>query len=90
MPAVICTAFFGENATAKLLIFSQVVLSLQLSFAVIPLVQFTSDRRKMGHFVNPPWLKISAWTVAVVIVCLNVKLLADTFHLTDGLMKLVH
>src|SRR4029078_9413358 len=50
IPAVICTAIYGESGTAKLLIFSQVVLSLQLSFAVIPLVIFTSDRKKMGEF----------------------------------------
>src|SRR5258706_1636341 len=89
VPAVIVSAWYGASRTAQLLIFSQVVLSLQLCFAVIPLVIFTSDLKKMGEFANPPWIKISAWTVAVVIVCLNVKLLADTFHLTDGLMKLV-
>jgi manganese transport protein len=88
VPAVICTAIYGESGTAKLLVFSQVVLSLQLSFAVIPLILFTSDRRKMGQFVNSAWLNTLAWLVAVVIVCLNAKLLADTFGLTDIVTKL--
>ncbi|MCK9909829.1 divalent metal cation transporter, partial [Microbacteriaceae bacterium K1510] len=57
IPAVIVTALYGESGTAELLILSQVILSLQLSFAVVPLVQFTSDKRKMGEFVNPAWLK---------------------------------
>jgi manganese transport protein len=60
-------------------VLSQVILSLQLSFAVIPLVIFTGDRRKMGEFVNPIWLKATAWTVALVIAGLNVKLLFDQF-----------
>jgi manganese transport protein len=75
VPAVIVTAMYGENGTAKLLVLSQVVLSLQLSFAVIPLVLFTSDKKKMGEFVNPLWLKVTAWVITVVIVALNVKLL---------------
>src|SRR5213078_3050652 len=75
VPTVICTAFYGESGTAKLLVFSQVVLSLQLSFAVIPLVLFTSDRRKMGEFVNPPWVVAAAVLVAATIVVLNVKYL---------------
>lgn len=82
VPAVIVTAISGESGTAKLLVLSQVVLSLQLSFAVIPLVVFTNDRRKMGDFVNRRWLKVLAWIVAIVIVVLNVKLLADFFGLT--------
>ncbi|MEI9959939.1 MAG: divalent metal cation transporter [Limisphaerales bacterium] len=61
VPAVIVTLIYGERGTTNMLIWSQVVLSLQLSFAVIPLVIFTSDRRKMGQFVNPLWLKILAW-----------------------------
>jgi manganese transport protein len=79
IPAVIVTAIAGESGTAQLLILSQVILSLQLSFAVIPLIQFTSDRRKMGEFVNPLWLKLLAWIVAIVIVSLNVYLLFRTF-----------
>src|SRR5206468_11488032 len=61
IPAVIVTIIYGESGTANLLIFSQVILSLQLSFAVVPLILFTSDRRKMGQFASPPWLKILAW-----------------------------
>ena len=70
----------GESGTAKLLILSQVVLSLQLSFAVFPLVMFTSDKLKMGEFVNPVWLKVLAYIVAVVIAALNVWLLFQTFQ----------
>ena len=82
VPAVICTAKYGESGTAKLLVFSQVILSLQLPFAVIPLIMFTSDRTKMGQFVNPAWVKVLAWVVATVIIVLNVKLLLDFFGLT--------
>ena len=77
VPAVIVTAIYGESGTAQLLVLSQVILSLQLSFAVIPLIIFTSDRRKMGQFVNPLWIKILAWTTAAIIVTLNVKYLFD-------------
>jgi manganese transport protein len=80
IPTVIVVAFYGEHGTAKLLIFSQVVLSMQLSFAVFPLVAFTSDRRKMGQFVNAAWLKWLSWTVAVVIAGLNIWLLIQTFQ----------
>ena len=80
VPAVICTALYGESGTAKLLVFSQVVLSLQLPFAVIPLVMFTSDRKKMGEFVNPSWIKVLAWITTCVIVVLNFKLLLDFFR----------
>ncbi|MCX6895229.1 MAG: Nramp family divalent metal transporter [Verrucomicrobia bacterium] len=76
-PAVIVTSIYGESGTAKLLIFSQVVLSLQLAFAVIPLVLFTGDRRKMGEFANPPWIKVLAWLTAGIIVALNAKFLWD-------------
>jgi len=82
IPAVICTAMYGESGTAKLLIFSQVILSLQLPFAVIPLVMFTSDRRKMGDFVNPRWIEILAWMVALLIIVLNAKLLLDFVGVT--------
>ncbi|CAG7643922.1 Divalent metal cation transporter MntH [Paenibacillus solanacearum] len=78
IPAVIVTAIAGESGTAQLLILSQVVLSLQLSFAVIPLVMFTSDRAKMGEFVNPRWLKWLAWIVGVLIAVLNLYLLVQT------------
>jgi manganese transport protein len=79
VPAVICTALYGESGTAKLLVLSQVILSLQLSFAVIPLVMFTGNRVKMGEFVNRRWIKILAWTTAGIIVLLNLKFLFDFF-----------
>ena len=78
VPAVFVAVLSGEAGTAKLLILSQVVLSLQLSFAVFPLVMFTSDKLKMGEFVNPFWLKCLAYLVATVIAVLNVWLLFST------------
>jgi manganese transport protein len=71
---------YGESGTAKLLILSQVILSVQLSFAVFPLVQFTSDRTKMGEFVNALWLKVIAWTIAIFIAALNAWLLIQTMR----------
>lgn len=79
VPAAIVAAIFGESGTAQLLILSQVVLSMQLSFAVFPLVKFTSDKVKMGEFVNPAWLKWTAWLIAYFIAALNVWLLAQVF-----------
>jgi len=79
-PAIIVVLLYGESGTAKLLILSQVVLSMQLSFAVFPLVRFTSDRAKMGEFVNARWLRWLAHTVAVFIAGLNVWLLAQVFR----------
>jgi manganese transport protein len=79
VPAVICAALYGESGTAKLLVLSQVILSLQLPFAIIPLVTFTSDRAKMGEFVNRPWVKVLAWGVALLILALNIKLLTYVF-----------
>ncbi len=89
VPAVITTIIYGESGTAKLLVFSQVVLSLQLSFAVIPLVIFTSSRQKMGEFVNPIWVKVLAWTTAAIIVSLNVKFLLDFTGLTGWIHRLI-
>ena len=89
VPAVICTAIYGETGTAKLLVFSQVVLSLQLSFAVIPLVLFTGDRRKMGEFVAPSWVKILAWLTTGIIVALNAKYLSDFLGVTAWVMRIV-
>lgn len=80
IPAIITVAYYGHRGTARLLIFSQVILSLQLSFAVIPLVLFTSDPAKMGEFVNPRWVKILAWVVAGIIAGLNAYLLIQTFR----------
>jgi manganese transport protein len=80
VPAVIVAIMYGESGTARLLILSQVILSLQLSFAVFPLVMFTSDRLKMGEFVNPAWLKFLAYLVALVIAALNAWLLVQTLR----------
>lgn len=79
IPAVIVTAIAGESGTAKLLILSQVILSLQLSFAVIPLVMFTNDKKKMGRFANKSWLKVLSWVVTGIIAVLNAYLLFQTF-----------
>ncbi|HJT46457.1 MAG TPA: divalent metal cation transporter, partial [Chthoniobacterales bacterium] len=87
VPAVLTAALFGTSGTAKLLLLSQVILSMQLSFAVIPLVLFTSDRRKMGNFVSPRWLQALAWITASIIVVLNVKYLADWSGLTALLIR---
>ena len=78
IPTVIVTAYWGESGTAQLIIFSQVILSFQLSFAVFPLVMFTSSKLKMGEFVNPVWIKGLAWTAAVLIASLNAWLLVQT------------
>src|SRR6185436_19065308 len=88
VPAIICLAMFGDGATDKLLVLSQVILSMQLPFAVVPLVLFTSERAKMGEFANKPWINWLAWTTASIIIVLNVKLLADIFGITDLVMKL--
>jgi manganese transport protein len=88
VPAVLTAAFFGTRGTAKLLLLSQVILSMQLSFAVIPLVMFTSDRRKMGEFVSSRWLQTLAWITVTIIVVLNVKYLADWFGITAWMAKL--
>jgi manganese transport protein len=71
IPALITIIYFGEEATGKLLILSQVILSLQLGFAVIPLIHFVSDREKMKEFVIPGYVKIAAWLSAIIIVGLN-------------------
>ena len=80
VPAAIVAIFYGESGTAQLLILSQVILSLQLSFAVFPLVAFTSDREKMGKFANPGWVKLLAWSTAILIAGLNAWLLVQTFR----------
>ena len=80
VPALITVGLYGERGTAKLIIFSQVVLSLQLSFAVFPLVKFTSDPAKMGEFASPRWLKALAWTTAGIILCLNAYLVVLTLQ----------
>ena len=77
VPAAAVTIWFGESGTGQLLILTQVVLSLQLSFAVFPLVMFTTDRKKMGELVAPAWLGLLAYAVAIIIAGLNIKLLYD-------------
>ena len=79
VPVIVVTAIYGEDGTGRLLVLSQVVLSMQLPFAVIPLVRFVTDRDKMGVFVIPRWTAVLAWSVAALIVVLNGKLLFDTF-----------
>jgi len=79
VPAVIVAIFYGSEGTTRLLVLSQVVLSLQLPFAVVPLVRFTSDRKLMGDFVNASWLKCVAWVISAIIISLNIKLLFDFF-----------
>jgi manganese transport protein len=76
VPAALVAGIAGDSGTARLLILTQVVLSLQLPFAVIPLVRMTSDRRRMGVFANARWLTALAWTVAAIIVMLNLTLIA--------------
>jgi manganese transport protein len=80
VPAIIVTALYGAAGSARLLIFSQVILSLQLSFAVFPLIILTSDQSKMGEFVNPKWLRALAWTIALIIATLNAWLLWQTLR----------
>jgi manganese transport protein len=79
IPAIIVVSLYGERGTGALLILSQVILSLQLPFAVFPLVSFTSNTHKMGVFVAPRWIQVLAWTIAVIIAGLNVWLLYQTF-----------
>jgi manganese transport protein len=79
VPAAIVTIWYGEAGTAKLLIFSQVVLGLALPFAIVPLVMFTADRRKMGALVAPRWMTMLAVIIATILIALNVKLLWDLF-----------
>ena len=79
IPALITVYFYGEHGIGSLLVFSQVILSLQLSFAVFPLVLFTGDKRKMGSLVAPIWMRALAWPVAVLIAGLNAWMLWQTF-----------
>jgi manganese transport protein len=87
IPAVCVIGYFGEGKTTELLIASQVVLSMQLGFAVWPLMRFTGEKVKMGEFVNPLWIKILGWATALAIITLNVKLLFDTFMPDSFLSK---
>jgi manganese transport protein len=71
LPAIAVTALYGESGTGQLLVLSQVVLSLQLSFAVVPLVMFTSDRSLMGVFTNPGWVRVAGGFIAAAIALLD-------------------
>jgi len=77
VPAAVVTIWYGEKGTAQLLILSQVILSLQLPFAIVPLVMFTADRRKMGDLIAPRWVTVLAALTALIIIVLNIKLLWD-------------
>ncbi len=79
IPAFIVTVIYGASGTANLLVLSQVILSMQLSFAVVPLVLFTNSKSKMGQFANKPFLKVSVWIISIIIICLNAYLLYNTF-----------
>ena len=79
VPAVVIIGIFGEGKTTDLLVASQVVLSMQLGFAVWPLMRFTGEKTKMGEFSNRLWVKILGWATAGIIIVLNVKLLFDIF-----------
>jgi manganese transport protein len=89
VPAVLVIGIFGEGKTTELLIASQVALSMQLGFAVWPLMRFTTEKAKMGEFANRLWIRILGWTIAWIIIVLNVKLLMDTF-LPDWLLKAIY
>lgn len=79
VPAIAVIGYYGEGKTTALLIASQVVLSMQLGFAVWPLMRFTDEKAKMGEFANRLWIRILGWSVTAIIIILNVKLLVDTF-----------
>jgi len=79
VPAVVVIGIFGEGKTTELLVASQVVLSMQLGFAVWPLLRFTGEKQKMGEFANPRWISILGWLTAAIIIILNLKLLSDIF-----------
>jgi manganese transport protein len=89
VPAVCVIGYFGESRSTDLLVASQVCLSMQLGFAVWPLMRFTGEKSKMGEFVNPLWIKITGWTVAAIIITLNVKLLLDMF-LPAAVLKIIY
>lgn len=78
IPALIVTLIYGEKGTGELLVLSQVILSLQLSFAVVPLVMFTSSKKKMGEFANSKLVQITSWVVSIIIIAFNMYLLWDT------------
>ena len=84
IPAVCVAVWVGPRGVGQLLIFSQVILSFQLAFAVVPLVMFTSDRQQMGRFTNSLWLKIAGWLAAVIIILLNLFLIGQVVAICTG------
>ena len=84
IPAVVVIGMFGESKTTELLVASQVCLSMQLGFACWPLMRFTSEKTKMGEFVNPAWIKVLGWGTTLLIIGLNIKLLLDIAGITGG------
>lgn len=89
VPAVVVIGCYGESKTTELIIASQVVLSMQLGFAVWPLMRFTSDKEKMGEFVNPRRIKVLGWTTTGILIALNAKLLLD-FFLPESIFQLLY
>jgi manganese transport protein len=89
VPAVIVIGIYGEKEVDNLLIVSQVVLSMQLGFAIWPLMRFTGNKAKMGEFANPPWLKVLGWLTVWIVIILNVKLLFDTV-MPDAVQKTIY
>jgi manganese transport protein len=77
IPAVAVTWVYGESGTARLLVLSQVILSLQLPFAIVPLMMFASDRKRMGLLVAPSWQLVLGWAIGLLIIGLNLKLIFD-------------
>jgi manganese transport protein len=77
-PAIFVIWYYGEQQATNLLVFSQVILSLQLGFAVWPLLRFTGEKAKMGEFVNSRWMQITGWTMTAIIIVLNVKVVFDS------------
>jgi manganese transport protein len=84
IPALLVVSYQGERGITWMLILSQAVLSLQLPFAIVPLIRFTSDRKKMGSYASPPWMTWCAWCAAVLIIGLNAKMLLDAFGLSGA------
>jgi manganese transport protein len=77
IPAVFCILYFGEQSLGKLLILSQVVLSIQLGFAIVPLIHFVSNKKRMGEFVIKPYIQFMAWATAAIILFLNIKMVVE-------------
>ncbi len=90
VPAIAVIGYYGEGKTTELLIASQVVLSMQLGFAVWPLMRFTDEKAKMGEFANRLWIRILGWSITAIIIVLNVKLLVDTFLPASVLNPIYH